>query len=88
MLKGRPPRDHAMALCDQFLAAIVASIFDRSTGPVRLTSALVNTVNVLGLSIIALSASPRALVAEQSLGVPAWLKAMSAKAPARSRSRS
>ena len=41
----------------------------------RLTSALVNTVNVLGLSIIALSASPRALVAEQSLGVPAWLKA-------------
>ena len=41
----------------------------------RLRSTLVKIVNVLGLSIIALSAMPRSLAAEQSSGVPAWLKA-------------
>ena len=41
----------------------------------RPRSTLANVVHVLGLSMIALSTSPRSLAAEQSSGVPAWLKA-------------
>jgi hypothetical protein len=42
---------------------------------VRLRSTLANIVNVLGLSIIALSTSPRSLAGEQSSDLPIWLKA-------------
>jgi len=39
-----------------------------------LKSAFLNTINVLGLSVLALSLSSRSLAAEQLSGVPSWLK--------------
>jgi hypothetical protein len=55
----------------------IAKRFERRIDPVWLKSLLLNIVNILSLFIIvvALSASPRSVAAEQGSDVPAWLNA-------------
>jgi hypothetical protein len=72
--------DWCETLCDRFLAAspqAIAKRFDRRIDPMRLISVLLNIVEIFRLFVIviALSASPRSLAAEEASDVPAWLRA-------------